>query len=664
MTRNLFLTALLTITLASAESRKIAVSDYREKVYASWLAQCVANIYGLPHENQYIENPGPDQFPLGNSNAAQLRKHNGAYSDDDTDFEYMYLLAMEKFGPEPTYEQLAGLWKHHVRNRVWLANRAALGFIHHGFTPPATGWKQINPHWFQIDPQLVNEIWAVTAPGMVRYAAAKSGWAAEITDSDYGIEPTIHYGAMYAAAFFETDVTKLIDIGNAALPRGSRFRATVEDMKALYRKYPNDWKAARQAMAKRYYHNEPASTKTIWNANLNGAAGILALLYGRGDFQRTLDLSCSIGFDADNQAATMSGLLGVVHGLKGIPRDLLFPFPDLDWKEPLNDSYKNVTRHDMPDGSLKDMAARMAEQGERIILKHGGRRIVENGQDYYVINSGATFAPPLEIPAQPAPLIEVGLPARHPFAIVGPKSAASGITGNLPEGLTAKGLTLSGKASKPGVYPVTLTTRSGEASAQRDFTLVVRPENLAPKAERVLAGVPKTDDRFAKMRITVSRSIYASDVEVIRDGRSLGDGTAFVSVGPAKEPKTDFYGYEWKSEQEIGLIGFHTGVMEETGGWFKDLRVEYLDRAGNWQTVPGASMTPALPGGNSPYDKPHFAEYLIAFPAVRTTAIRIIGEAGGSEHFTSISELRVYGPLPRGRGSETEPRASASGLGI
>ena len=41
--------------------------------------------------------------------------------------------------------------------------------MHYGYTPPVTGSKAVNPHWLQIDPQLINEIWAVTAPGMVRY---------------------------------------------------------------------------------------------------------------------------------------------------------------------------------------------------------------------------------------------------------------------------------------------------------------------------------------------------------------------------------------------------------------------------------------------------------------------------------------------------------------
>jgi hypothetical protein len=222
---------------------KISVEEYGDKVYGSWLAQMIGNIYGLPHENKHIDEPGPDTFPYGyGRNTERLKETNGAFSDDDTDIEYIYLLTMEKHGPEPTYAQMKEAWLHHIKRRVWLANRAALGLMHFGYSPPVTGLKDYNPHWFQIDPQLVNEIWAVISPGMIKYAAQKSAWAARVTNDSWGIEPTIHYGAMYAAAFFESDVNKLIDIGTAALPTGSRFAETVEDMKTLYKKYPDDWR--------------------------------------------------------------------------------------------------------------------------------------------------------------------------------------------------------------------------------------------------------------------------------------------------------------------------------------------------------------------------------------------------------------------------------------
>ena len=640
------------------EFKKISVTEYRDKVYGSWLAQCIGNIYGLPHENRHIDEPGPETFPYGYRRSLEaLKRTNGVFSDDDTDIEYMYLLAMEKHGPEPTLAQLAAMWKYHVRNRVWLANRAAVAAINYGFTPPLTGAKDLNPHWFQIDPQLINEIWAVTAPGMIRYAAAKSGWAALIMDDDWGIEPTVYYGAMYAAAFFEPDVHKLIDIGVAALPAGSRFAQTVDDMKALFQRYPDDWKAARREMAEKYYYSEPLESKTIWNANLNAAAGVLAQLYGGGNFQKTLDLSCAMGFDADNQAATLAGLLGVILGREGLPNDLLFPVPEFSWSEPFNDFYKNVTRYDMPDAGLKDMANRMAAQGERIVLGHGGRRIVEGGQEFYLVNTEASFEAPLEFPTGPTPYIEVGQRVAHELPAFGGEAPFRWtlVSGDLPAGLEISGGNLSGTPSMTGVFPITLRlTASDSQEISKDVKLVVRGPNLAPAAQNILSSVRNTNTaRRDAMWLTVPRSLYADSVDVIRDGIRLGDGSTFYSIENHGRLKQDFFGYEWSQPQLLGLLAYHTGSVEESGGWFTSLNVEYRDSKGNWKAVEGLLTSPPLPAGPLPFNKPHFVEYLLAFRPVETTAVRIIGDAGGTDHwrgsrtyFTSISELTVHGALP------------------
>ncbi len=639
-------------------TRKLAVEDYYDKVYASWLGQCIGNIYGLPHENQYIDKPGPGEFPYGYQGKPleTMRRVNGAFSDDDTDIEYMNLLAMEEHGPEPTYAALADRWLYHVRDRVWLANRAALAFMHYGYTPPVTGMKQINPHWFQIDPQLVNEIWAVTAPGMVRYAADKSGWAARITDDDWGIEPTIHYGAMYAAAFFESDIHSLIDIGTDALPEGSRFARTVEHMKALYRKYPEDWKQARLEMAEKYYYQEPVETRTIWNANLNGACGILALLYGEGDFQKTLDLACALGFDADNQAATMCGLLGVILGTKGLPEDLLTPLPELGWEAPFNDLYKNVSRYDMPDASLKDMAKRMAKQGEKIILQHGGKKITENGAEYFLINTRATFVAPLEFPNAPMPYLDVGQDVDYAFYVTGGKLPFQWqlVSGALPQGIHFRQGKLSGRPTTSGIYPIALKVVQNNVAIRREFKLVVRGRNLAPAAVQILANVLQTDTRKRDaMWLTVGHSLYSDTVGVIRDGVRLGDGSTFYSNGGETGKDEDYYGYRWNEPRTIGLLGFHTGSVEENGGWFTSLGVEFLDEGGRWWPVEDLLISPPLMQGEERFNKPHFVEYLLAFQPVQTTAIRLIGDAGTVEHwyskstpFTSITELSVHGPLP------------------
>ncbi len=645
--------------LHAQETLKISASVLEDKIYASWLGQCVGNIYGLPHENIYIEEPGPDDFPLGYYDLSRLQKNDGAFSDDDTDIEYMYLLAMENYGPEPTYGQLAESWKHHVRGKVWLANRAALAAMHFGYSPPATGFKANNPHWFQIDPQLINEIWAVTAPGMVNYAAGKSAWAARIMDDDWGIEPTVAYAAMYAAAFFASDIDSLIQITKKSLGPETRFYRSTEYAENLYREHPQDWKTARRMIVQRYYHEEPPDTRTIWNANLNGALGILAVLYGRGDFQQTLDLACAMGMDADNQAATLAGLIGLMKGSQGIPQQLLFPLPERHWEKPLNDIYKNVSRHDMPDISLRELARRTLQQTEKIILQNGGDKWSEDGKVYYKVNHEARFIAPLELPAGPPPFIEAGKSFRFPIPVSGGEPPYRwGIRGGvIPAGAAFRNGVIEGKVPKPGVYKLRVEVKQGSEKAQREYRLLVRGQNLALSAAQVLAGVKKTNIAVRDaMWLSVPRSFYAEDLEpIIRDGQTLGSGSTFYSIEGEVAQQRDFYGYEWVEEQWIGLIAYHTGTVEENGGWFKTLKAEYRDGAGNWREVEdfvlSPKLPPELPEGVNPYNKPHFVEYLLAFKPVRTKAVRIVGEAGSASHwkskkipFTSISELTVHGP--------------------
>jgi len=649
----LFLTVILIAAFSSCTNEedyyKISVEEYHQKVYGSWIGQIIGNIYGLPHENAYINEPGPDNFPIGYLDLSRMQKVNGAFSDDDTDLEYMYLLQMEKHGPEPTYEQLVEAWKYHIRNRVWLANRAALGLMHFGFTPPVTGMKKYNPHWFQIDPQLINEIWAVAAPGMVEYAAGKSDWAARITADEWGVEPTIHYGAMYAAAFFESDIHKLIDIGSNALPPNSRFRQTVEDMKALYKKYPDDWKQARYEMAQKYYHNEPIEAKTIWNANLNGACGILALLYGDGDFQRTLDMAVVMGFDADNQTATMCGLLGVINGIDAIPEELLFPLDG--WELPFNDRYINVSRHDLPDIGIMDMALRTAAMGEKIVLQNGGRKITENGVDYLIINKNARFNAPLEFSKGPEPIIEIDKEIDFELFVSGGDDNLEWtiLNGNMPEGLEFVNGRITGSAKNPGISPVEIEINQGGRRTSRVFDIRVRDKNLAPEADKILANVRQTDTtRRNSLHLTVGYSLYTNNVESIRNGITHKDGSTFYSIDNTVGPKIDFYGYKWDEEKEISLISFHIGSMEEMGGWFTSLDVEYKDKNDAWRKIDDIKITPPLIEGERPFNKPHFVEYLITFKPVTTRAIRIIGNAGGLQwhrskvYFTSITELSVY----------------------
>ena len=161
----IFLALTALVSCGTKAEKEISEAELRDKIAGAWLGQMVGNIYGLEYENDFVDEPGEGPFTW-EKGMRKMTEVDGAFSDDDTDVEYMYLTLMEKFGTQPTYAQIRDGWMYHIRDRVWLANRATLGLMHYGLTPPFTGDEDVNPHWFQIDPQLINEIWAFTAPGM------------------------------------------------------------------------------------------------------------------------------------------------------------------------------------------------------------------------------------------------------------------------------------------------------------------------------------------------------------------------------------------------------------------------------------------------------------------------------------------------------------------
>ncbi len=651
MKRVLSILLLALVTITSAEAQKISKAELKDKIAGAWIGQMVGNIYGLPFENDFIDEPAPEsEFPFGYTyNIDKLEKYDGAFSDDDTDIEYIYLMLMEKYGSEPTYANMREGWMYHIRDRVWLANRASLGLMHYGFTPPFTGAEEFNPHWFQIDPQLINEIWAYTAPGMPAYAAQKSDWAARITTDSWAVSPTVLYGAMYAEAFFCDDVEKLIRKALKYLSPEDRFAIGVNEMLELHKQYPNDWVKARQLMADKYYVNEPAMTKTIWNANLNGLCGVLAMLYGNGDFQRTLDLSCAMGYDCDNQAATMSGVLGVMYGADALPKDLTMPIEG--WTTPFNDRYINITRYDMPDASIQDMIDRTYELAIQLVCENGGR---VKGDNIYV-NAKATFTPPMEFCVGPNPDLEIGCETQYSFAAVTNQAFEWALAkGTLPAGVAFNAGRLSGTPTEAGHFPITLSLSNGKSTITKDFDLLVKSKNIAPAANEIFANVKEVNKEVLfESWITFGHPMYADNVNVINDGIKNGVGSVYYSLaGLNIEPKIDFFGYGWDQEQQINMLVLNMGCLEEFGGWFTSLNIQYIDENGRWANIAGYKSTPELPETNIVFFQPHFAQFVLEFPTVKTTGIRIIMDTKLQEHwhkytknvtgFISITELGVY----------------------
>ena len=103
-------------------------------------------------------------------------------------------------------------------------------------------------------------------------------------------------------------------------------------MRVFHKKYPNDWKQAWFEILKRW-GSDTGCPKGVFlsfdiDAKLNSAYVAMGLLYGGGDFGRSIEIATRCGQDSDCNPATVGGVLGVVLGLDALP--------DF-WKKPVMD---------------------------------------------------------------------------------------------------------------------------------------------------------------------------------------------------------------------------------------------------------------------------------------------------------------------------------------
>ncbi|NLX22365.1 MAG: ADP-ribosylglycohydrolase family protein [Phycisphaerae bacterium] len=394
-------------TLAFAQQGTITRSELHDKTSGFWIGQLVGNFLGFPFETVYVEEPIPvlmDRYYT----PAMAEKHglrvnsddhrayvpymftafDGAYTDDDTDIEFVTLHAVEKHGLAINYGQITEAWRAHINRRIWVANRTARHLMAQGMVAPDTGKKENNEHWFQIDPQLVNEIWSAFYPGMVSKAVERAEWGARITNDSWGVHPTMAYGAMISEAFFSDDPMHLVQTAMKHIPAEGPFHEGMVDLLRWHEENPNDWRGTRQKLHDKYYRYKKDGYEapvSVVSSLINGLCGVMAVLYGEGDFVKTVGIAVSAGYDCDNQAATVGGLIGVMHGAGGIPKALTQEvLPRGGWDKPFNDTYINFSRDGLPiHNRITDIAERIAGIAEKAILIEGGSKAEENGKIVY-----------------------------------------------------------------------------------------------------------------------------------------------------------------------------------------------------------------------------------------------------------------------------------------
>jgi len=291
--------------------------EFRDKVLGCWTGKNIGGTLGAPMEGtrEMLDVKFYTQDLQGKP-----------APNDDLDLQLIWLLAVEERGVYNLNERILGeYWLSHI---VGPWNEYGIGKINmtNGFLPPLSGsvnndkWKNSNGAWIR------SEIWACLFPGAPDEVAEYAWIDACVDHADDGIYAEIFTATLESAAFVESDIRKLINIALARIPTNCRIARSVKLVVDGY-EAKQDWTVIRNAII-------ADSAGLGWfQAPANVAFVVLGLLYGEGDFARSLCYAVNCGDDTDCTGATVGAILGIINGRSKIPQE---------WVSPIGESIQTV----------------------------------------------------------------------------------------------------------------------------------------------------------------------------------------------------------------------------------------------------------------------------------------------------------------------------------
>ncbi len=342
---------------------KLNFDAYRDKVYACWLGKNIGGTMGTPYEGSRVMH----------DISGFATEANVVLPNDDLDLQLMWLIAVEKCGiAEINAARMGELWLSYITPH-WNEYGICKANMKLGIQPPLSGesfnsWKHSNGAWIR------TEIWASLAPGAPDIAMR---YAYEDACVDHGTgEGTVAamlVAAIESAAFVEKNINKLIDIGLSKIPAASRTALSVRKLLQCYDD-GMDYRDARNVIQKM---NEDIGDGWF-EAPSNVTYALLGLLWGEGDFKRSMIYAINCGDDTDCTAATVGSILGIRGGTAAIPED---------WRRHIGDSIVTATLAECrmsspkPPKNCTELTDRVARQVRRVLWYHNADVELTDGED-------------------------------------------------------------------------------------------------------------------------------------------------------------------------------------------------------------------------------------------------------------------------------------------
>ncbi len=372
--------------LRQAQTRRISVEQYVDKMKAGWIGQMAGVGWGGSTEFQYKGAIIPqDKMPQWEP--ALINQ----FQQDDIYVEMTFVRTLEVHGFGVSIRQ-AGIDFANSGYPLWHANLAGRDNLRAGIAPPDSGHPKFNSHADDIDYQIEADFAGLIAPGMPNVAIQLGEVFGRLMNYGDGLYGGQFVGGMYAEAFFENDIVKVVEAGLRCIPQDSLYHQCISDVLRWHAKYPDDWAKTWQLVNEKYQLNAQnrrfscggAQDEFNIDAKINGAYIVMGLLYGDGDLDKTIVITCRCGQDSDCNPSNAAGILFTTVGFKNLPDK---------FKVALDPSGKfSHTPYNFP--TLVRVCEKLARQA---VVNCGGKIAVDDqGAEHFTISRQDPNPTPLE----------------------------------------------------------------------------------------------------------------------------------------------------------------------------------------------------------------------------------------------------------------------------
>ena len=297
-----------------ADTLTISTETLKDKIAGGWAGKMIGVTYGAPTEFKAQGKTFEDSIKW---KPADVR---GSIWQDDIYVQLTFLMTMDQYGIDAPAKKFQELFAK-AGYMLWHANVQARKNYYDSIFPPQSGHPDYNLHADDIDFQIEADYIGFMCPGMPATAnqiADKIGHIMNYGDGVYGGE---FVAALYSEAYFDSNISKIIDKALLSIPAESDYAKIVNDVILLHQHYPADWRVAWTELEAKWGKVQICGAGTSFNidAKLNGAFIVMGLLYGDGDPAKTMEISTRCGQDSDCNPSNAMAVLGVIKGLSGLP---------------------------------------------------------------------------------------------------------------------------------------------------------------------------------------------------------------------------------------------------------------------------------------------------------------------------------------------------------